>query len=90
MSSDEHEAQSPIQEEDELSESPQEWWQAVKEDPSRTRPRNMFSVVDLTYEQYVEKHYEVMLRIHREQMQMQMQQMGGMQMQQQHLHQQRA
>ena len=51
------------------------------------RPRNMFDVTDMTYEEYVEKHYEIMGRnmkekmVQQQMMQMQMmmkQQMGSM------------
>ncbi len=58
-------------------------WRDVKEDPSRMRPRNMFDVTGMTYEQYCDKHYQLMLDRHREQMQMQMQMHQQMQMQQQ-------
>jgi len=63
-------------------------WKNVKEDPNRMRPRNMFDVTATTYEQYVDRHYAIMLHKHREmlmqqQQQWQMQQMQQMQMQQQ-------
>jgi hypothetical protein len=35
---------------------------------SFTRPKNMFDVTDMTYEEYVEKHYEIMGKKHSEQM----------------------
>jgi hypothetical protein len=51
------------------------------------RPRNMFDITEMTYDDYVEKHYEIMGKnmkeklVHQQMMQMQMmmkQQMGGM------------
>ena len=63
-----------------------EAWRDVQVDPSRVRPRNMFDVTNLTYEQYVEKHYEIMLKNHQESLQAQQQQQQlQMQQQQQHM-----
>jgi len=60
-----------------------EAWRDVKVDPSRVRPRNMFDIMDMTYEQYVERHYAIMLKSHQEQLQMQQQQQQQQQMQMQ-------
>jgi len=55
----------------------------IKEDPKRLRAKNCFDVTNMTYAEYVEKHYEIVLQKHREAIQMQMQQMQMQQMQMQ-------
>ena len=56
----------------------------MKLDSSRIRPTNMFDITDMTYEAYVERHYEIMLQKHRENLAIQM----AMAYQQPHLQQQ--
>ncbi len=46
---------------------------AFKEDPNRVRPLNLFDITEMSYEQYVEKHYATMLMKHREMLAIQQQ-----------------
>ncbi len=59
---------------------------SFKEDPNRVRPLNLFDITEMSYEQYVEKHYATMLIKHREMLAIQQQwQLQQQRMQQQQL-----